>query len=54
MKLTRHNGRAGKMVLTIPSIMTAGLTLRTVSILMLTGQSKISIGIVTPDFLLQQ
>ena len=32
MKLTRHNGRAEKMAFTIPSIMTADLTLKTASI----------------------
>lgn len=59
MLIEWHNGRsrqyiARKTAFTIPSIMTTDLTLKTVSISMRTGQIKISIGTVTPDFLLQK
>ena len=54
MKLTRDNGNtlSKKMVLIFPSIMTADLILKIVSISMRTGQIKIFIGTATLDFLL--
>lgn len=47
MKLTRHNGRAGKMALIILNTMTEILIFTTASILMILGQREISTGTVT-------